>query len=163
LPTPKIYEGQLLLLTRAIQFLKKRNVSFEIVEYGHLEKGALFASEAIGMPLGQTVKTLVVEIGKKRYVILLMPGTKKVALKRLARSYGEKRAAMVDSGTAERLTGYMVGGISPFAMKQALPVVIDRGLLGFNRVAINGGKRGLMLIMNPADILKAAAAEPSEL
>ena len=133
------------------------------MQYGHLEKGALFASEAIGMPLGQTVKTLVVEIGKKHYVTLLMPGTKKVALKKLARSYGEKRAAMVDSDTAERLTGYVVGGISPFAMRQALPVVIDRGLLGFDRVAINGGKRGLMLIMNPADILEVADAEPAEL
>jgi Cys-tRNA(Pro)/Cys-tRNA(Cys) deacylase len=150
-------------MTRAVRFLKRRNVSFEIVEYGHLEKGALFASQAIGMPLGQTVKTLVVEMGKKRYVALLMPGTKKVALKRLAKSYGEKRAAMVDSDTAERLTGYVVGGISPFAMKQTLPVVIDRGLLGFDRVAINGGKRGLMLVMNPVDILKLTDAEPAEL
>lgn len=133
------------------------------MEYGHLEKGALFASGAIGMPLEQTVKTLVVEIGKKRYMIVLMPGSKTIALKKFAKSYGEKRAAMVDADTAERLTGYVVGGISPFAMKQALPVVIDRGLLGFDQVAINGGKRGLMLVMNPADILKLTDAEPAEL
>jgi Cys-tRNA(Pro)/Cys-tRNA(Cys) deacylase len=150
-------------LTRAVQFLKKRGVVFETLEYGHLEKGALFASEAIGMPLEQTVKTLVVQVDKKGYVALLMPGTKKVALKKLAKSYGEKRAAMVDSVTAERLTGYVVGGISPFAMKQGLPVVIDRGLLGFDRVAINGGKRGLMLIMSPGDIVKVTDAEPAEL
>ncbi|MBW1858964.1 MAG: aminoacyl-tRNA deacylase [Deltaproteobacteria bacterium] len=150
-------------MTRAVQFLKRRRVSFEIVEYGHLEKGALFASEAIGMPLEQTVKTLVVEIGKKDYVTLLMPGTKKIALKKLARSYGEKTAAMVDSDTAERLTGYVVGGISPFAMKQGLPVVIDKGLLGFDQVAVNGGKRGLMLVMSPRDLLKVTDAEPAEL
>lgn len=150
-------------MTRAVEFLKRLNVSFEIVEYGHLEKGALFASEAIGMPLEQTVKTLVVEIGKKEYVTLLMPGTKKVALKKLAKSYGEKTAAMVDSDTAERLTGYVIGGISPFAMKQRLRVVIDKGLLEFDRVAINGGKKGVMLIISPKDILKVTDAEPAEL
>ena len=150
-------------MTRAVQFLKKRNVSFETVEYGHLEKGALFASEAIGMPLEQTVKTLVVEIGKKRYVIVLMPGSKTIALKQFAKAYGGKRAAMVDADTAERLTGYVIGGISPFAMRQGLPVVIDRGLLEFDQVAINGGKRGLMLVMSPEDILKVTDAEPAEL
>jgi Cys-tRNA(Pro)/Cys-tRNA(Cys) deacylase len=150
-------------LTRAIQFLKKHNVSFEILEYGHLEKGALFASQAIGMPLEQTVKTLVVEIGEKGYITLLMPGTKKVAFKKLAQSYGEKRAAMVDSETAERLTGYVIGGISPFAMKQSMSVVIDAGLLEFDQVAINGGKRGVMLVISPRDILKATDAKLCEL
>ena len=115
------------------------------------------------MPLEQTVKTLVVEIGKKEYVTLLMPGTKKVALKKLAKSYGEKTAAMVDSDTAERLTGYVIGGISPFAMKQRLRVVIDKGLLEFDRVAINGGKKAVMLIISPKDILKVTDAEPAEL
>jgi Cys-tRNA(Pro)/Cys-tRNA(Cys) deacylase len=137
--------------------------NFITEEYGHLEKGALFASEAIGMPLEKTVKTLVVEIEKKGYLTLLMPGTKKIGLKKLAKSYGEKRAAMVDSDTAERLTGYVVGGISPFAMKQRLPVVIDMGLLRFDQVAINGGRRGLMLVMSPRDILKVTDAELAEL
>jgi Cys-tRNA(Pro)/Cys-tRNA(Cys) deacylase len=150
-------------LTRAIQFLKKRSVSFEIAEYGHLEKGARFASEAIGMPLERTVKTLVVEIGKKGYVMVLMPGSKTIGFKKLTKFFGGKRGAMVDADTAERLTGYVVGGISPFATKQALPVVMDRGLLGFDRVAINGGKRGLMLVMRPEDILKVTNAEPAEL
>lgn len=115
------------------------------------------------MPLEQTVKTLVVEIGKKDYLTLLMPGTKKIALKKLPKSYGEKTASMVDSDTAERLTGYVVEGISPFAMKQPLRVVIDKGLLGFDRVAINGGKRGVMFIMSPRDILKVTDAELAEL
>jgi Cys-tRNA(Pro)/Cys-tRNA(Cys) deacylase len=150
-------------LTRAVEFLRSQSIPFKIVEYRHFEKGALCASEAIGMPLEQTVKTLLVEIGKKGYITVLMPGTKTIGLKKLAKPYGGKRAAMVDTDTAERLTGYSVGGIGPFAMKRALPVVIDRGLLGFDQVAINGGKRGSMLVMKPGDILKVTDAEPAEL
>jgi len=133
------------------------------VRYRHLEKGALFASEAIGMPLEQTIKTLVVEIGKKDYIAVLMPGSKTIALKKFAKSFGGKRAAMVDADTAERITGYVIGGISPFAMKHRLPVVIDEGLLEFDRVAINGGKRGVMLIMSPRDIMEVTNAELAEL
>ncbi len=70
---------------------------------------------------------------------------------------------MADAAVAERLTGYPVGGISPFGMKQRLRVIIDAGLLVFDKVAINGGKRGLMLIMSPADILKVTDAKPIEL
>jgi Cys-tRNA(Pro)/Cys-tRNA(Cys) deacylase len=150
-------------LTRAIAFLKKQSIPFEIVEYGHLEKGAVFASDAIGMPLEQTVKTLVAEIDTKSYRVVLMPGSKTIAFKKFARAHGAKRAAMVDTDTAERLTGYKVGGISPFAMKQRLPVVMDKGLLEFDEVAINGGKRGIMLVMSPADIWKLTDAELTEL
>ena len=70
---------------------------------------------------------------------------------------------VVDPATVERLTGYPVGGISPFGMKQRLRVMIDAGLLSFDKVAINGGRRGLMLVMSSADILKVTEAEPIEL
>jgi len=150
-------------LTRAIQFLKAQNIPFDVVEYEHLEKGALFASGAIGMPIEQTIKTLVVELSKKGYLVVLMPGSKSISFKKLAMARNAKRAAMVNAAMAERLTGYLIGGISPFGMKQPLKVVMDGGLLAFDKVAINGGKRGLMLIMSPADILKATDAEPIEL
>jgi Cys-tRNA(Pro)/Cys-tRNA(Cys) deacylase len=150
-------------LTRAIRFLKEQGVSFEVAEYNDLEKGALFAAKAIGMPVEKTIKTLVVELSKKSYLVALMPGNKTISLKKLARIRGTKRAAMANANTAERLSGYTVGGISPFAMKQRLPVTMDAGLLSFDKVAINGGKRGVMLIMRPSDILKATDAEPIEL
>jgi Cys-tRNA(Pro)/Cys-tRNA(Cys) deacylase len=150
-------------LTRAIRFLREQGVSFEVAEYNDLEKGALFAAEAIGMPVEKTIKTLVVELSKKSYLVALMPGNKTISLKKLARIRGTKRAAMANANTAERLSGYPVGGISPFGMKQRLPVTMDVGLLRFDKVAINGGKRGVMLIMRPSDILKATDAEPIEL
>ena len=150
-------------MTRATEFLRNQDIPFEIAEYEPLEKGAVFASQAIGVPLEKTIKTLVVELSPKAYVVVLMPGNKSIPFKKLARICGVKRAAMVDAATAERLSGYLVGGISPFAMRHRLPSLIDAELLAFDSVSINGGKRGLMLIMSPSDILKVTAAEPVDL
>ena len=145
-------------MTPAIQFLSERNIPFEVVEYEPLEKGAQFASSAIGMPVEQTIKTLVVELSQKGYLVVLVPGSKSVSFKRLAKSRGVKRAAMVRTDMAERLTGYLVGGISPFGTKRRFDVVMDAGLVGFDQVAINAGRRGVMLIMSPKDIAGATQA-----
>jgi len=141
--------------TRAIHYLNKKGINFKVVEYEHDEKGAEFAARAIGFPLERTIKTLVVDLGSKKYCFALLPGDKQLALKQLARACKVKRTAMVDTATAERLTGYLVGGISPFGAKQNLTAVIEKGLLKFDRVAINAGQRGVMLIMSPGDIVKA--------
>lgn len=140
--------------TRAIQYLNKKGINFKVIEYEHNEKGAEFAARAIGFPLERTIKTLVVDLGNKKYSFALMPGDMQLALKRLARACKVKRAAMADTATAERLTGYLVGGISPFGAKQNLRAIIEKGLLKFERVAINAGQRGVMLIMTPGDIAK---------
>ena len=139
--------------TRAIKFLNQKGIHFEVIEYKHEEKGAQFASEAIGFPLKRTIKTLIVDLEPKGYIMMLMPGDKNIDLKRLAEAFSVKRAAMADTTTAERLTGYLIGGISPFGTKKDLPVVMEASLLKFDKVAINAGKRGVMLIMDPKDIL----------
>ena len=141
--------------TRAIQYLNKKGINFRVVEYEHDEKGAEFAARAIGFPLERIIKTLVVDLGHKKLCFSLLPGDKQLSLKQLAKVCNVKRAAMVDTATAERLTGYFVGGISPFGAKQNLPAVIEKGLLKFDGVAINAGQRGVMLIMTPGDIVKA--------
>ncbi|MGD9022164.1 MAG: YbaK/EbsC family protein [Deltaproteobacteria bacterium] len=153
-------EAGSLTLTRAIQFLEDRGILFEVAEYAHLEKGALFASRAIGMPAEQTVKTLVVELAGKGCLVVLMRGNKAIPLKKLARKCGARRASIANPATAERLTGYVVGGMSPFGTRQSLRVMVDDALLAYDKVAINGGKRGLMLIMNPADIVRVTDADP---
>lgn len=141
--------------TRAIKFLNKKDIPFEVMKYLHEEKGAKFAAQAMGFPVARTIKTLVVDLGHKGYVMVLMPGDKNIDLKKLAAAFSVKRAAMADTSTAERLTGYLVGGISPFGTKQDLPVVMEECLLEFDRVAINAGQRGVMLVMDPKDILQA--------
>jgi len=148
--------------TRAIQFLKQKKIPFEIITYQHGEKGAAFAAGATGFALEQTVKTLVVDLGRKQHALVLMPGDRQLSMKRLARFWGTKRAAMVDVPTAERITGYLVGGISPFGTRHNLPVVMDRSILQFDRVLINAGRRGRMLLMAPADIRDALACKVAD-
>jgi len=152
--------------TRAIQFLEQNGVPFEVVKYRHDEKGAEFAAKTIGFPLEQTVKTLVVDLGGKRFLIALMPGNKQLALKRLSKLFSVKRAAMADTPTAQRLTGYLVGGISPFGINHPLPAAMDEGLLAFEKVMINAGQRGMMLVMAPkviADVLSCTVSKLSKL
>jgi Cys-tRNA(Pro)/Cys-tRNA(Cys) deacylase len=143
--------------TRAIQFLKKKKIAFDLVSYEHAEKGAEFAARATGYPLAQTVKTLMVDLGEKGYALVLMTGDKQLSMKRLAKACGVKRAAMADTKTAERLSGYLIGGISPFGTKQRLPVIMDESIFGFDKVLINAGQRGRMLMLAPADIQTSLA------
>ncbi len=141
--------------TRAIQHLKWKDVSFELVKYEHEEKGAAFAARATGFPLDRTVKTLVVDLGGRNYCLALLPGDRQLDLKQLAHVFAVKRAAMADTAMAERLTGYLVGGISPFGTKQALPAIMEKRIREYAEVLINAGQRGVMLKMAPEDIVAA--------
>lgn len=143
--------------TRAITYLRNKNIPFDVVKYHHQEKGAQFAARATGYPTEQTVKTLVVVLDRKRYALALLPGHLELNLKKLAAIASVKRAAMVDTKTAERLTGYLVGGISPFGTQQAMWTVMEESILENTQVLINAGQRGVMLKMGPGDI--AAALE----
>ena len=140
--------------TRAIKYLSKRGINFKILEYRHDKKGAEHAARAIGLPLERTIKTVVVDLGNQKYCIALLPGNKQLPLKQFARACKARKATMADVATAERLTGYLVGGISPFGAKQNLPAVMEESLLKLEDVAINAGQRGVMLIMAPGDIVK---------
>ncbi len=145
------------MATRAIQFLKQKKISFDVVSYTHAEKGAEFAAEATGYPLEITVKTLVVKLADKQYALVLMPGDKQLSMKRLANACGNKRAAMADTKTAERITGYLVGGISPFGTKKDLNVIMEERITKYDNVLINARQRGKMILMSPSDIQKSLA------
>lgn len=141
--------------TRAMAWLKQRKIPHAVVAYDHAEKGAAFAAEAVGFPLAQTVKTLVVDLGGGSFGLALMPGDRELSLKKAARAFGVKKTAMAAADVAERLTGYHVGGISPFGLRQRLPVVMEESLLTYDVVMINAGRRGVMLKMAPGDIVAA--------
>lgn len=140
------------MATRAIQYLKQKRVTFEVVKYVHDEKGARFAASATGISLEMTFKTLVVGLGDRRYCMVLIPGNRRLDFRRLASFSGVKKATLATTESAERLTGYLVGGISPFATKHSLPAVLDEQARGYDSIMINGGQRGVMLKMTPADI-----------
>lgn len=139
--------------TRAMAWLKQRKIPHAVVSYDHAEKGAAFAAQAVGFPLAQTVKTLVVDLGGGSFGLALMPGDRELSLKKAARAFGVKKTAMAAADVAERLTGYHVGGISPFGLRQRLPVVMEESLLTYDVVMINAGRRGIMLKMAPGDIV----------
>ncbi len=89
-----------------------------------------------------------------------MPGDKQLSMKLLAKVCGVKRASLADIPTAERITGYRVGGISPFGVKNNnLHVIMDEGALKFDKILINAGRRGTMVMMDPGDIPKAVACK----
>ncbi|MFW6373527.1 MAG: Cys-tRNA(Pro) deacylase [Thermodesulfobacteriota bacterium] len=139
--------------TRATQFLAKQKIPFEVIQYDHEEKGAEFAARATGFPLEKTIKTLVAEVSDQGFVLALMPGDQQLSLKLLARAFSAKRAAMADTSDAERFTGYLVGGISPFATRHAMPAAVEQTIFNHKEVVINAGQRGVMIKMEPKDIL----------
>jgi Cys-tRNA(Pro)/Cys-tRNA(Cys) deacylase len=144
--------------TRAIKYLEKLGVIFKVVHYPHLEKGAVFAARQTGFPLERTVKTLVADIGDKQYALALLPGHLTLDLKCLAAACKVKRAQMADIKTAERLTGYHVGGISPFATLRSFLVVMDDSIYDDGELLINAGQRGVLLQMRSQEIQRATNA-----
>lgn len=101
--------------TRGARWLASRGIPFQLVRYDHAAKGAAFAAQATGVPLGEVVKTLVVEAGEGDFLLVLVPGDRALDLRRLAQALGVKRARLADPSDAERVTGYRVGGITPSA------------------------------------------------
>lgn len=108
------------------------------------------------------LKTLMVEVDGKPGCCVL-PSDRQLSMKKVAAAFGGKQAEMMLPAKAERLTGYRVGGISPFGQKRATPTVIEAQACGLDRVWINAGQRGLLVSMTPADALRASDAKAAEL
>ena len=146
----------------AMRFLKKYKVPFEIREYDPKIKGAEYAAESLDWPLESMVKTLVVALTDKSFVLCCIPGNKELSLKNLARAAGVKGARMTTPEEAEKLTGYFVGGISPFGTKKRMAVWMHESILGFDTIGINGGRRGTILFLDPKaaqQVLNAKVAD----
>lgn len=150
-------------VTQAMRTLSAAKIAHEMREYDYRIKGAEAAAEAIGWPLHSTVKTLVVSLSEGGFVLCLMPGDLELSLKKLARVTGVKNARMATQEEAERLTGYLVGGISPFGTKKRLQVWMHSTITDFEKISINGGRRGLMAILSPADACRVLGAKTADL
>ena len=149
--------------TRATQTLSKVGVSFETVTYDYdpnAERVGLQAAEAIGEEPHRVLKTLMAELDGKP-VCVVVPSDREVSMKKLAAAFGGKSAHMMKPTDAERLTGYHVGGISPFGQKKQVPTAIEIASMDEPLVYMNGGQRGLQVRLAPKDaldVLKATAA-----
>src|SRR5439155_15323838 len=144
--------------TRATQALEKLGVKFTLHAYDYDPDAAsigLQAAAALGVEPARVLKTLMAEVDGKP-VCAVVPSDGEASMKRLANAFGAKAARMMRPADAERLTGYHVGGISPFGQKKRVPVAIEAAALGQTSVFLNGGQRGLQVELAPEDAVKAA-------
>lgn len=141
--------------TRAVLALRGHGVEFEGHFYKYSKDSVTkAAADELGVPEHSVVKTLVMEDGEGNPMIVLMHGDMRVSTRALARVLGVKTTGTVDPKTARRLTGYMIGGISPFGTRRALDVYLEETILELQRLFINGGRRGFLLEMSPEDLVK---------
>ena len=146
--------------TPATKALEKLGVKFTLHTYVYdssAESIGLQAAEALGVEPFRMLKTLMAEVDG-RPVCVVVPSDGEVCMKKLASAFGGKAAKMMRPADAERLTGYHVGGISPFGQKKRAPVAIEAAALGHATVFLNGGQRGLQIEIDPGDAVKALGA-----
>ena len=147
--------------TQATLFLRKHGVSYTEHEYEYVEHGGTEVSaSALGVPEHEVVKTLVMQDEAGKPLIVLMHGDRKVSTKNLARQAGAKRVEPCKPDAAQRHSGYQVGGTSPFGTRKKLPVYIERSILDLPRIYINGGRRGFLVCVSPAEIVRTLAPVP---
>ena len=142
-------------MTPATEFLARHRVAYTEHFYEYVEHGGTrVSSSALGVPEHEVVKTLVMETDKGDPLIVLMHGDRKVSTKELARIAGVKRIFPCRPEAAERHSGYLVGGTTPFGTRKQMPVYLERSVLALARIYINGGRRGYLLGMKPAEIVR---------
>jgi Cys-tRNA(Pro)/Cys-tRNA(Cys) deacylase len=142
-------------MTPAIRELEAAGVEFSVHEYEHGGSMHDFGKEAadkLGLDPDQVFKTLLVT-ADGRQAVAIVPVSGKLALKAVAKALGSKQAEMCDPGVAERITGYVRGGISPFGQKKRLPTVIDEMATIFDVVYVSAGRRGLDIAVAPHDLI----------
>ena len=142
-------------MTPATAFLKARGIAFTEHSYDYVEHGGTAVSaRSLGVPEHHVVKTLVMQDEQKKPLIVLMHGDRKVSTKNLARQIGRKRVEPCKPEVAQRHSGYQVGGTSPFGTRKPLPVYVEKSILELPRIYINGGRRGFLLQLSTADLVK---------
>jgi len=144
--------------TRGTRVLDELGTRYEVVEYLYARKGAGRAADAVGWAESQVVKTLVVETGARSFHFVLIPADRDLSTRKLGRLLGSSSVALASVREAERLTGYVEGGISPFGSYTRLPVVLEERLLESDRVLVNGGHRGVLVALDPWDLQQALEA-----
>ena len=147
-------------VTPAVRVLRDQGVDYEEHLFDYQPGGAVKAAEETGLDPHQTIKTLVLETSEHDPLLVLMHGDREVSTKTLARHLGVKSVDMMDPSQAQRLTGYQVGGTSPFGTRTDLPVYIERSILALDRLTINGGRRGFLVTLATADLVAVLDPTP---
>ncbi|MEQ1065814.1 Cys-tRNA(Pro) deacylase [Acinetobacter sp. XH1741] len=148
-------------MTPACRLLKSNTIEFSIHEYEHDANAKSFgleAAEKLNLAVNEVFKTLLVT-DEKNYFVAIIPVNHQLNLKKVATAVGCKKLQMANPKDAERLTGYLVGGISPLGQKKRLKTVIDESAQELNKIYVSGGKRGLDIGLNPKDLAQILNAQ----
>ena len=146
--------------TPATLALDKAGVAYTLATYDYdpnAERVGLQAAEALGVAPGEVLKTLMVQ-ADGRPACVVLASDREVSMKRLAAALGAKSAEMMKPADAERITGYRVGGVSPFGQKKAVPTVIVAAAAALPEAFVNGGERGLQVRLAPGELVRVLAA-----
>ena len=147
--------------TPATAFLKAHGVAYTEHPYEYLEHGGAQHSAAVlGFDPFTVVKTLIMEDEKARPLVVLMHGNRKVSTKNLARQIGAKSVEPCKPEVANRHSGYLVGGTSPFGTRKQMPVYVEETILALPRIVLNGGRRGYLVGIDPQACVKLLGAKP---
>ncbi|TAJ74566.1 MAG: Cys-tRNA(Pro) deacylase [Phenylobacterium sp.] len=147
--------------TPATLALDRAGVAYRLATYDYdpgAERVGLQAAEALGVAPGEVLKTLMVKADGKPACVVLA-SDREVSMKKLAAALGAKTAEMMKPADAERLTGYRVGGVSPFGQKRAAPTVVDADAAALPEAFVNAGQRGLQARLVPADLVRVLGAK----
>jgi Cys-tRNA(Pro) deacylase len=146
--------------TPATALLKARGISYAEHPYEYLEHGgALHSAQVLGWDPYHVVKTLVMQDQDAKPLLVLMHGNRKVSTKNLARQTGAKLVEPCKPEVANRHSGYLVGGTSPFGTRKAMPVFIEESILALPRILINGGRRGYLVEIEPSVCVQLLGAK----
>ena len=145
-------------VTAAVHVLRREGVEFSPHLYSYEERGGTaVSSRELGVEEHSVVKTLIMEDDQERPFIVLMHGDREVSCRNLARTLGVKSVAPCAPVVAQRHSGYLVGGTSPFGTRKRLPVYVERTILALPRIYINGGSRGYLIGLAPAELVRVLA------
>ncbi len=147
--------------TPATQFLRKHRILFSEHPYDYEEHGGTaVSSRALSVAEHHVVKTLIMQDDKAKPLIVLMHGDRKVSTKNLARQIGCKSVEPCKPDVANRHSGYLIGGTSPFGTRKAMPVYIEQTILALDKIYINGGRRGYLVGITPVVVTELLQATP---